>query len=476
MKLNYDIIIVGAGSAGLSALRQVKKYTDNFVIINDGLWGTTCARVGCMPSKALIEAANAFYRRNSFEEFGIVGTEKLSIDKKRVFERVRSLRDHFVSGIVRGTELLGERAISAKARLSGPHHVQIGDKTLRAERIILAPGSRPIIPPEWQKLGKRLLTSDTLFDQETIPARMAVIGMGPIGIEVAQALSRIGVQVYGFSRNPFIAGITDPLINQTITDAISHEFPLFLDNKAEVASSPENRAITILAGDNSFEVDGVFAALGRKPNVDDLGLNTLGIAVNDHGIPNVNPNTMQIEDLPVFLAGDANNHLPLLHEAADEGYIAGVNASAGSITCFQRRTPLTITFSDPNIVTVGASFRQLQNKSFCVGQVSFENQGRARVAQLNKGILRIYADSKSGQILGSELCAPAGEHLAHLLALAISQSLTVWDLLQIPFYHPVLEEGLRTALRDLVSKLPSGINRSDLSACPGFNADVQDNA
>src|SRR5690606_14691340 len=105
---------------------------------------------------------------------------------------------------------------------------------------------------------------------------------------------------------------------------------------------------------------------------------------------------------------------------------------------------------------VGASFQQLQNKSITVGQVSFENQGRARVAQLNKGMLRIYADSKNGQLLGSELCAPAGEHLAHLLALAISQSLTVWDLLQIPFYHPVLEEGLRTALRDLVSKLPPG--------------------
>lgn len=182
---------------------------------------------------------------------------------------------------------------------------------------------------------------------------------------------------------------------------------------------------------------------------------------------------MQIEDLPIFLAGDANNHLPLLHEAADEGYIAGVNASANSFTCFQRRTPLAITFSDPNIVTVGASFQQLQNKSICVGQVSFENQGRARVAQLNKGMLRIYADSKNGKLLGSELCAPAGEHLAHLLALAISQSLTVWDLLQIPFYHPVLEEGLRTALRDLVSKLPPGMNRSDLSACPGFNTDIQ---
>ncbi len=476
MKLDYDIIIVGAGSAGLSALRQVKKHTDNFVIINDGPWGTTCARVGCMPSKALIEAANAFYRRNTFEAFGILGAEKLSIDKKRVFERVRALRDRFVSGIVEDTESLGERAISAKARLSGPHQVQIGDKKLRAERIILAPGSRSIIPPEWQKLGKRLLTSDTLFDQETIPERMAVIGMGPIGIEVAQALSRIGVQVYGFSRNPFIAGITDPLINQTITDAISHEFPLFLNNKAEVASSPENRAITILAGDQQIEVDGVFAALGRQPNVDDLGLDTLGIAVNDHGLPNVNPSTMQIEDLPIFLAGDANNHLPLLHEAADEGYIAGVNASAGSITCFRRRTPLAITFSDPNIVTVGASFQQLQNKSIGIGQVSFDNQGRARVAQLNRGMLRIYADSKSGQLLGSELCAPAGEHIAHLLALAISQSLTVWDLLQIPFYHPVLEEGLRTALRDLVSNLPPGINRSDLSACPGFNTDVQNKA
>ena len=120
MTRTVDVAIVGAGTAGLSALREVRRYTDDFLLINDGHWGTTCAAVGCMPSKALIEAANAFHRRHVFEAFGIRGADRLGADIPAVLARVRALRDEFVKGPASVPDRLGDRAITGRARLAGP--------------------------------------------------------------------------------------------------------------------------------------------------------------------------------------------------------------------------------------------------------------------------------------------------------------------------------------------------------------------
>jgi dihydrolipoamide dehydrogenase len=187
----------------------------------------------------------------------------------------------------------------------------------------------------------------------------------------------------------------------------------------------------------------------------------------------LNPDTQQIGDLSVFLVGDANGHAPLLHEASDEGHIAGLNATRSGVTCFTRRTPLSIVFTDPNVAAVGKRFNELTGASFITGKVDFANQGRARAAQRNRGVLRIYAQRDDGRLLGAEMCAPAGEHLAHLLAFAIQRGLTVHELLRLPFYHPVLEEGLRTALRDLSRQLPPTFE-SDLAACEELGVEALD--
>ena len=206
------------------------------------------------------------------------------------------------------------------------------------------------------------------------------------------------------------------------------------------------------------------------------GASTLGVALNEHGMPELNPHSMQVGDLPVYLAGDANNQHPLLHEAVDEGHMAGINAMADAPKCFQRRTPLAIVFSDPDAAVVGKGFAALQKQAkeedgppFVTGAVNFARQGRARAGQRNDGRLCVYADQVTGRLLGAELCTPAGEHLAHLLALAIGQEMTVTGLLGMPFYHPVLEEGLRTALRDAARQLDVQAG-SDLAGCEAIGA------
>lgn len=178
MTKSYDVAIIGAGSAGLTALREVRKKTDNFILINDGFYGTTCARVGCMPPKTLIAAANAFHRRKLLVAFGVSGAEALTVDIPTVLKRVRRLRDGFVAGMLKLTAELKDRSIDGRAQFLDQQVLAVGEHRVYAKKIIIATGSRPVIPKGWDAYATHILTSDDLFEQETLPSHMAVIGMG----------------------------------------------------------------------------------------------------------------------------------------------------------------------------------------------------------------------------------------------------------------------------------------------------------
>ena len=470
--MKVDTVIVGAGTAGLSALREVRRYTDDFLLVNDGHWGTTCAAVGCMPSKALIEAANAFHGRQAFDAFGIRGADGLHADIPEVLARVRKMRDDFVRGPESVPEKLGDRAISGRARLLGPGRLEVNGETVDARAIILAPGSRPVVPGPWRAFGDRILTTDTLFEQSDLPRRIAVIGMGAIGVEIAQALARLGLEVAGFDAVEGMAGIDDGQVLAAFRPLIEAEVTLRLGAPAELEAA--RGAIRVKGADGSFEADAVLAAIGRRPNIDDLGLETLGVPLDDKGMPELDPATLRIGDLPVFLAGDANGYRPLLHEAADEGHIAGRMAAPdadGSGLC--RRTPLSIVFSSPQVARVGPPLSELKVGNIATGSADFSKQARARMAQTAAGILRIHAERETGRLLAAEMCVPGGEHLAHLLALAVEARMTVAEMLAMPFYHPVLEEGLRKALRGL-ARIVADAGGSDLSDCQAIGHDALD--
>lgn len=464
---SYDVIILGAGTAGLAALREVRKRTESFLIVNDGAYGTTCARVGCMPSKALIEAAHAYARRAAFDSFGIRGADGLSVDVPAVLRRVRALRDDFVSGVLRTTDELGERSVAGRGRLTGPNTVAVDGRELRAKKIVLATGSRPIVPAEWRALGDRVITTDEVFELEDLPARVAVIGLGAIGVELAQAMAQLGVRVSAFSTNDRFAGLTDPEARAAMEQRLRSDFDVHVGDPAQLAGAPGGVAVT--SGDTTVEVDLVLAAMGRTPNVDDLGLESLNVPLDDRGMPPVDASTLRIANTPAFLPGDVNGDATILHEAADEGHIAGINACLDEPHCFRRRTPMGVVFAAPNAAFVGRRFAELDGDDPLVGRFDFSRQGRARTAERNEGVIAVYAARETGRVLGAEMCVHEGEHLAHFLALAIDRELTVHDLLRAPYYHPTLEEGLRTALRRLSKDLPDA-RESDLAACPDFDA------
>ncbi|MCA9645510.1 MAG: dihydrolipoyl dehydrogenase, partial [Myxococcales bacterium] len=311
-----------------------------------------------------------------------------------------------------------------------------------------------------------------VFEWEDLPKSVAVFGPGVIGLELGQALSRLGVRVRMFGVGGLIGPVTDPKIREEATRIFSQEFPLDTDSKVHSLRRVLDQVEIDFdwAGERRTErFDYVLTATGRRPNLDRLGLERTGVSRDARGVPLFDPRTLQVLESRIFLAGDVNNVRPLLHEASDEGRIAGANAARfpnctyGALSDVrpelapQRRSALSVVFSDPQIAIIGSSWKDLEaareENRVIVGEVSFEDQGRSRVMLVNQGRLRLYADARDGRLLGAEMIGPRAEHIAHLLSWAHQQQQTVIDLLCMPFYHPVIEEGLRTALRDAAKQL-----------------------
>ncbi|RKZ38907.1 MAG: dihydrolipoyl dehydrogenase [Gammaproteobacteria bacterium] len=453
MSQNVDVAIIGAGTAGLTAFRHVRKMTSQVVVINANHYGTTCARVGCMPSKVLIEVAKTFSRKQHFADFGIDGSEQLTINRTQVMKYVRRLRDRFVGRVMQGVDKIGDKNIKGHARFVEPQVLEVNGERIHAHKIIIATGSRPIVPPEWRNLGNKLITSDELFELEQLPDSIAVIGLGVIGSEIGQALARLGVKVVGIDLLPTVGGISDPIINKVAIGGLSKDFEVWLETKAQLSEAPEGGIKVETDHGKSTTVEMVLASLGRRPNFDNLGLEEVFNLDFSNGFKDlVNPNTMQLGDFPVFVAGDVNSIRPILHEAADDGTIAGINAVQDSVKAFKRRVPLRIAFTEPQIVVVGASFAELQGEDIIIGERNFVMQGRTKVMARSYGHLRVYADRQSGRLLGSEMMVPEGEYLGHFLALAIENKMTVQDVLVTPFYHPTIMEGLDDALKAIAAQ------------------------
>ncbi|MCP1661222.1 dihydrolipoyl dehydrogenase [Neisseria perflava] len=463
-KIQADVVVIGGGTAGMGAFRNARLHSDNVYLIESHVFGTTCARVGCMPSKLLIAAAEARHHALHTDPFGVhLDKSSVTVNGEEVMNRVKSERDRFVGFVVSDVEEWpADKRIMGAAKFIDDHTVQIDEHTqITAKSFVIATGSRPIVIPQWQALGDKVIVNDDVFSWNTLPKSVAVFGPGVIGLELGQALHRLGVKVEIFGIGGMIGGISDPVVLAEAKAVFGSEMTLHLDAKTEAKLNAEGNVEVHWEQDGEqgvFTAEYLLAAIGRRPNVDNIGLENLNIELDGRGVPVADPHTMQTSIPYIFIAGDASNQLPLLHEAADQGKIAGDNAGRyPNIEGGLRRSVIGVVFSSPQIATVGAKFAQIEAQygegKFVIGEVSFKNQGRSRVMLVNQGHMCLYAEQGTGLFLGAEILGPAAEHLAHLLAWAHQMKMTVPQMLDMPFYHPVIEEGVRTALRDANAKL-----------------------
>ncbi len=458
-ELNCDVAILGAGTAGLVARRSAKSEGASVLMLDPGPLGTTCARVGCMPSKLLIAAANQAHAAKHAPLFG-VHPENIQICGDEVLTRVRRERDRFTGFVLESTEEAKEQGefFQNRAKIKGPGILALEDgKEVQYQNLILATGSTPFIPKVFRDL-KKVLTNENVFEIQELPKSLLVIGLGVIGLELGQAFHRLGVKTTLLGRSDTIGPLKDPRLKKAAEEIFAEECDLRTYTEAvRAADTDQGIEVTLrnASGTETLEVfEQVLVASGRTSSLRSLGLENLGVHPDASGSYSIDPKTLQLGDQPIFVPGDANGFHPLLHEASDDGKVAGRNAALyPRMENRKNRTRLEIAYCEPQIAIVGSGFPDSEKVSFATGLVDYSDQGRARVQAVNQGLAHIYGCKETGKLLGAELCAPHAEHLGHLLAWAVQQELSVKETLAMPFYHPVLEEGLRTALRDLQSNL-----------------------
>ena len=449
----YDIIIIGAGTAGISAYKEAIKHTSNILIINDGPWDTTCARVGCMPSKVLISTANRMHDIQHADEVGL--TVQSDIDISQAMQHVRNLRDRFTNATLR--DVSGWNSAHKKngqAKFINANTIDVNGQSYSAKSFIIAVGSTPNYEAAWKnEIGNKLITSDEIFELNSLPKSIAVIGSGVIAIELAQAMQRLGVETTVFARSRKVGVLSSSKLQQIAQTELSKELNIKFEILPNLVKNTENRVELNYIENNETKqlfVEYLLAATGRQSNLKTLNLENIDPSFSDLKKLPVNNETKQLANLPIFIIGDAFTQTPLQHEAALEGKLVISSClNFPQVINLKSLTPLGIVFSNPEMAMVGHNYANLTKfgVEFITGYASYEKQGRALVLGKNKGAVEVYIDKNTRKLLGAELFIESAEHIAHLLAWMISEEVTLDDILQKPFYHPTLEEGLRTAFK-----------------------------
>lgn len=451
--LTTDIAVIGAGTAGITAFHEITRAGRPALLIDRGPLGTTCARVGCMPSKAALHAG-----RQWADLRALAAGQPLpaGCSPDSLWRHARATRDALAQAAAqRIVASAGQLLLMGAARFVAPDTLEVDGQRVRARAFVIATGSRPIVPAAMAGLGDRLLTTDSLFELQRLPRSIGIVGLGAIGLEMGLALSRLGVRVIAGDMKSTVAGIADPAVAERAQQRFGRELTMWLGQAVQAQAAAGG--VRLSSGESEETVEVVLAALGRRPNVEDLDLARAGVMLDEHGQPATDPTTLRVPGSSLFLAGDVQPDRPLMHEAADEGVIAArgalshLDGQAAQLPA--RRAPISIVFSDPDICAVGLPWDRLDQQSTVIGTAEGAGNGRSKILGTPDNLVRIYASRDSGLLLGASLISTHGEHLAHLLAWAVQREESVTTLLELPYYHPSIEEMVQSALKDAARQL-----------------------
>lgn len=312
--LHCNVAVIGAGTAGLAAERAARSSGATTLLIDPKYAGTMCATVGCMPSKLLIAAAHAAHAANYTEMFGIE-VDGIRIDGAAVMQRVREERDRFARLTREGIEDIPEAVrLTGRARFAGATTLILDDgRKIEARTVVIATGSTPFVPAEFAGLGSRILTNQTIFELEDLPDRLALVGAGAIGLELSQAMARLGVAVTLFDNGHRLGAIRCDKVHSALREIVAKDVELKMGTTLD-AKANDNSVTLEWSGDTTGEADFdyVLVTTGRPPNLDTLDLGQTGLELGDDGVPLHDRETMRCGDSPVFLAGDVADEGPLL--------------------------------------------------------------------------------------------------------------------------------------------------------------------
>ena len=445
------LVIIGGGSAAFSAAIAGSDLEARVTIINDGLpIGGTCVNVGCVPSKTLIRAAEAVHRaqRHGFagvETSGRVTDFQQVIEQKRVL--VEELRQAKYLDVV--ADMPGFSRIEGRARLLSPTQVQVGDRRLDADKIIIATGVRPTVPETPGMDEVEYLNNESAFELDALPSSMIVVGGSYVGLEIAQMFARFGTRVTVLARRHVLrrelADVRDGLVGFLREEGIR------VEENAKVASvrqDGEGVVASVSQGDKTFEVraEKLLMATGRAPNTTDMGLEDAGVRTDRGGFIEVDDH-MRTSVPGIWAAGDVIGGEMFVYTAADGGALAARNAVGPGDQ--QRRTDPTpwVVFTDPQVAGIGLDEQQAADAGIDAeaATLPLSHVPRALAARDTRGFIKLVRDRKTDLLVGARILAPEGSELLMELSVAMRAGLTVAELRNLLHPYLTLGEGIKLA-------------------------------
>ncbi len=411
--------------------------------------GGDCLWTGCVPSKALVASAHAAQLRRDAGRLGILGKAR-PVDLAEVMTSMRAARDvvarHDDPARFRA---LGVEVITGPAEFSDPHTIRVGDRTLTARRIVIATGSLPSVPaiPGLEAAGYH--THRTIFDLERAPASLAVIGGGPVGVELAQVFQRLGVAVVLLEMRAEILGGEDPAAAAVVRQALVADGVTLHTGATVLRVEPAAAGSTVIfqTGDGAearVVVDSILVATGRQPNIADLGLDRIGVRTGRGGIE-VSPR-LATSVRGIWAAGDVTGGPQFTHVADAQARLVVRNALTPFKARWEGRAVPRVTYSEPELAQVGptqAEAEQVQGK-VRVWRYDFAELDRAIVDRRPEGFVKLVA-TRRGRMLGATIVGAGAGNLIVSAVLAIRRGLTVGDLAGFIYPYPTMSEGILRA-------------------------------
>jgi pyruvate/2-oxoglutarate dehydrogenase complex dihydrolipoamide dehydrogenase (E3) component len=457
--MNFDIAIIGGGSAGYSAASTAQSLGARVAIVDPGPLGGLCILKGCMPTKTILRSSDIMALMRRAGEFGIQPVDPqahLSAINDRKNKLIQEFTDYRVEQLKDSRFTL----IQERARFISPHEIQVGDHTLKAKSFILATGSviadYPV--PGLKETG--FITSDDVLQMREAPESTIVLGAGAVAVELAQFFLRIGVKVTLLQRSAHILSKGDEDLARPVEHRFREEgMDLYTGTNIIRAEKEQDGSAVYFQHEGEEKrvcAQFILQALGRRPNIDGLDLETAGVDTHKGRIT-VNEK-MKTSQPHIFAIGDVNGIHEVVHIAIQQGEVAGHNAvHPEQEREMDDRLKSSVVFTDPAVASVGLSEKECQDSNipFLVASHPFDDHGKSMCLGETHGHVKLLCDPVSGEVLGGHIVGPEAGELIHEIITLMHFRGTVKDLAGIPHYHPTLAEILTYPAEELLEKLPA---------------------
>ncbi len=456
--MDYDVIVIGGGSAGYAAADTAQKKGAKVAILDYGPLGGLCILRGCMPSKAILRSSEVMALVARTQEFGLAPAT-IQANLSAIIDRKNCLIGEFADYRIGQLKSPRFDLIQEKGYFKSPHEIQAGDKTLSAKNFIVATGSVVADFPISGLKECRFITSDEALELREMPKSMIVLGAGPVATELAQFFCRIGVKVSLIQRSGHIFSSSDEDLARPVEAQLRDEgMDVYTGTKLSKFTKEDDLTIAHFShggNDKTVSAQIVLQALGRRANTDNLNLEAAGVEL-DRGKIKVDLE-MRTSQKHIFAVGDVNGIHEVVHTAIHQGEIAAQNAllNGQPPTHFDNRLKTNITFTDPAVASVGLTEKECktQNIPYIVASYPFDDHGKSLCLGETRGHVKLMCDPKTGKIIGSHIVGPGAAEMIHELIAIMYFNGTVKDLTQIPHYHPTLSEILTYPAEELAEQV-----------------------